>query len=243
MSRWLLGYPDQALATVHDAYRLVEELRHPLTTTITRWFVAWVQYQRGERAAAAETAARLVALAEAHGFRNWIDAGILLSHAAAKERIDPDMLTELHRRLMEGGTATFRRVFLLCVLAELCADAGRPEQGRSALASIAEADRQMFYAPEVYRIEGELLMRTAAPDAHEAERCFRAAIDIARRRAEKSLELRAAISLARLWQQQGKREEARGVLADVYGWFTEGFETRDLTAAKALLKDLEVSRA
>ena len=66
---------------------------------------------------------------------------------------------------------------------------------------------------------------------------------IARRRAEKSLELRAATSLARLWQQQGKREEARGVLADVYGWFTEGFETMDLTAAKALLKNLEVSRA
>jgi predicted ATPase len=126
----------------------------------------------------------------------------------------------------------------LCVFAQLCAEAGHAAEGLRALASIADADRLAYLAPEVHRLEGELLLCQAAPRAADAERCFRTAIDIARERSEKSLELRATASLSRLWNEQGKREEARRLLAEIYAWFTEGFDTSNLREAKALLDKL-----
>jgi predicted ATPase len=110
-------------------------------------------------------------------------------------------------------------------------DTGCPEEGRHVLASIGQEDRRAFLAAEVLRLEGEL-----HPEA--AERWFREAIALARSRAEKSLELRAATSLARLLAGRGQRDEARALLGPVYGWFTEGFTTRDLREAKALLGEL-----
>ena len=92
--------------------------------------------------------------------------------------------------------------------------------------------------PELYRIKGELLLRQAVPDELQAEACFQQALAVARRRQAKSWELRAAISLGRLWQRQGQRVEALELLALIYGWFTEGFDTADLREAKALLEEL-----
>jgi tetratricopeptide (TPR) repeat protein len=237
LSRWLLGYPDQALAAVRDAYRLVHELRHPLTTVITHWFVACIQYQRGERDAAAETTEQLVTLAAVYGFPTWTDAAIVLPHAVGKTRLGPEALAELHRRLNGMPGASWRKVFCLCVLAELYAEVN-PEEGLRVLASIGETDRHAFLAPEVSRLEGELRLRSGERAANAAERCFHTAIELARRRLEKSLELRATASLARLWGQQDRRADAHRVLADVYAWFTEGFDTTDLRAAKGLLADL-----
>ena len=109
------------------------------------------------------------------------------------------------------------------------------------LASITEEDRVAFYAPGLHRLEGELLLRRSAPAADEAERCFVRAIELARGREEKSLELRAATSLARLFSSCGRRADARALLAPVYGWFTEGFDTADLRAAKTLLNELSAA--
>jgi predicted ATPase len=89
---------------------------------------------------------------------------------------------------------------------------------------------------EMSRLQGELRLQLASPEVPQAEACFQQAIDIARRQQAKSLELRAALSLSRLWQQQGKRQAARELLAPIYGWFTEGFDTSDLQEAKALLE-------
>ena len=94
-----------------------------------------------------------------------------------------------------------------------------------------------FYEPELYRLKGALLLGQAHPDAPQAETCFHHALDIARRQPAKSFELRAAISLAHLWQSQDKRQDAYDLLAPVYGWFTEGFNTADLQEAKALLNE------
>src|SRR5262245_5569224 len=91
---------------------------------------------------------------------------------------------------------------------------------------------------ELYRLKGELLLRQTVPDAPAAEACFQQALAIARRQQAQSWQLRAAMSLNRLWQRQGKRDEARELLASIYGWFTEGFDTLDLQEAKALLEDL-----
>ena len=101
-----------------------------------------------------------------------------------------------------------------------------------------EESKRSNLLAEAYRIKGELLLRQAVPDASQAEACFQQALAIARRQQAKSWELRAAMSLGRLWQQQGKRQEACELLAPIYGWFTEGFDTADLQEAKALLEEL-----
>jgi len=97
---------------------------------------------------------------------------------------------------------------------------------------------ERWYAPELYRLKGDLLLQQHADNQAEAETCFQQAITVAQNQQAKSLELRAATSLARLWQQQGKRQEAHDLLAPVYHWFTEGFDTLDLKDAKALLDEL-----
>jgi class 3 adenylate cyclase/tetratricopeptide (TPR) repeat protein len=235
-ARWLLGYPDRAVAVVRDALRLAEDLKHPMTLTVTLTFTAMLQYQRGEREAAAETTTRLQALVDTHGFQHWNDTAVVMPAAAGKAPVTSDALDALHRRLMDIRSAAWRRVFCLCVLAELCIDEGDLTRAWKVMGSMREDDRHAFLAPEVRRIEGEILLRERS--LTEAELRFGTAIDLARQRSEKSLELRATTSLARVWQQQGKRAQARGMLAEVYGWFSEGFDTADLKAAQALLAEL-----
>jgi len=238
LTRWLLGYPDGSGDAVRDALRLVEELKHPLTTVNALWFGAWVHYQRGERDMAAAVADRAVELAGQHAFSGWTDAALSLTWVGAGRRLDMQAIAELHRRLASAwtGGAIWRQVFCLCTLAELYAEASRVDEALGALASIPEEARGAFYAPEIHRLEGELSLRRSQPATDDAEGHFRTAIDLARVRAEKSLELRAATSLARLWTSQGKHEDARRLLAGVYGWFTEGFATADLRAARSLLE-------
>jgi predicted ATPase len=129
----------------------------------------------------------------------------------------------------------------LAQMAEAYGRSGQPEAGLPLLdEALAWLDKhgEDFAAAEVYRIQGEILLQQAVPDALQAEACFQQALAVARRQQSKSLELRAAMSLARLWHQQGKRQEARELLAPVYGWFTEGFDTADLQEARALLEEL-----
>ena len=119
---------------------------------------------------------------------------------------------------------------------------GHPEDGLQALVeahTLMEQQEERYWEAEVCRLRGVLLLRQPGASQAEAEAWVQRALDVARRQEAKSLELRAAMSLARLWQQQGKRLEARELLAPVYGWFTEGFDTADLQEAKALLDELE----
>ena len=235
MVQWLLGYPSRADALIRDAQRLADELRHPLTLTVVLWTSSWLHYQRGEREAAARSAQRMHELAETHGFVHWMDASLVVPHGPQSQRLSAAALADMHERLMRVGSAVWRRAFCLCVLATLSAEAGHPEEGRRALASIGESGRQGFLAPEMIRLEGELHLRCAEPNVSAAERCFVAAIEFARRREEKSLELRATMSLVRLRRMHGGDDGARRALADVYSWFTEGFTTADLVQAKELL--------
>ena len=116
---------------------------------------------------------------------------------------------------------------------------GQTEEGLRLLAeALVVVDRDRWYEAELHRLKGELLLRQAVPDTPQAEACFQQALAVAHRQQAKSWELRAALTLSRLWQQQGKRAEARELLAPIYSWFTEGFDTPDLQGAKALLEDL-----
>jgi predicted ATPase len=127
------------------------------------------------------------------------------------------------------------------LLADVCGHRGHTAEGLQALAeahTLMEQHEERWWEAEVHRLRGVLLLRQTATPQAEAQACFQHALDVAHRQQAKSLELRAAMSLARLWQQQGKRAAARALLAPVYGWFTEGFDTVDLQEAKALLEEV-----
>jgi predicted ATPase len=131
--------------------------------------------------------------------------------------------------------------YFSALLAEVCDHLGHPEDGIQALAeahTLMQQHEERWWEAEIARLRGVLLLRQPVPQEEEAETWLQQALDVARGQEAKSLELRAAMSLARPWQQQGKQAEAHALLAPVYGWFTEGFETADLQEAKALLEEL-----
>src|SRR5262249_21913712 len=131
--------------------------------------------------------------------------------------------------------------YCLSLLAEACAEAGRLNEGLSALTealAIANEHENRFYEAETYRLKGEVLLKQDASNVAKAQNCYERAVEIARRQSAKSLELRATMSLARLLALQGRRDEARAMLAEIYNWFTEGFDTADLKDAKSLLQEL-----
>src|SRR5205823_6899358 len=133
------------------------------------------------------------------------------------------------------------RPTFLTLLAEAYAAAGQAEAGLDALAealALMDHTGERYYEADLHRLKGELLVQQAVPDAPQAEACLQQALAVARRQQAKSWELRAALSLSRLWKRQGKGTEARELLASIYGWFTEGFDTADLQEAKALLEEL-----
>ena len=133
------------------------------------------------------------------------------------------------------------RPYLLALLAEEYGKAGRTMEGLHVLAealAVMDTIEERYYEADLYRLKGALLLRHSAEQDAEAEACFHQALDVARRQEAKSLELRAAMSLSRLWQQQGKRAEAYDLLTPIYGWFAEGLDTADLQEAKALLEEL-----
>jgi tetratricopeptide (TPR) repeat protein len=236
--RWITGYPDRALRDLQDAFRLTEQLKHPLTTVITLWFAAWVHHQRGERERAFDYCGRLLELSSAHGFARWAADAEVVHGAARAGALDAKLLAECEEKLTNMPTATWRQTACHYAIADLCARNGHVAEGMRILFAIPEASRGAFLAPEFPRIEGELLLGGGTASKVDAERRFREALQLAHGRGEKSLELRAATSLARLLIAQGRRDEARETLAPVYGWFTEGFGTADLRSANALLKEL-----
>jgi predicted ATPase len=131
--------------------------------------------------------------------------------------------------------------YFLCMLAEVYGQSGQPTSGLAILAdALGRVDHtgERFYEAELHRLKGQLLLQQSSNNATEAAICFHQAISIAQNQSAKSWELRAATSLARLWQSQGQQDEARRLLNDIYSWFTEGFETADLIDAKALLEEL-----
>jgi predicted ATPase len=133
------------------------------------------------------------------------------------------------------------RPYFLALLAEAQGTLGAPGAGLTLLTealTLVDKTGERWYEPELYRLKGALLLQQSSDNHTEAEHCFQHALDVARTQQAKSFELRTATSLAHLWQQQGKRAEAHALLAPVYGWFTEGFDTADLQEAKALLEAL-----
>jgi predicted ATPase len=247
---WLLGYPDQALQRSYEALTVAEALSHPFSVAWSMYYVARAHQDRREIQPAQERAAALIAFSAKQGFPYWTAVGtVIQGWALAKQGQGEEGIA-----LIRQGLAAFRATgtelslpLFLALLSEACRKVRRLEEGLTVLAeAIAAVARGgvRFYEAELYRLKGELTLQLQV-ESHkskieEAQACFLKAINIAQRQHAKSLELRATVSLARLWQQQGKRKEARQMLAEIYSWFTEGFDTGDLKEAKALLEMLLV---
>ena len=244
---WYLGYPDQALKRIQDALTLAQQLAHPYSLVHALDFAAWLHQYRRERRRTQEQAEADMTLATEHGIAFFFTHGtILRGWALVAQGQGEEGMAQIRQ-----GLATYRatgaeveRPYWLALLAEAYGKSGQGEEGLRLLAeALAEVDKNgwRFCEAELYRLKGELLLVLPAENDAEAEACFQQSLAIARRQQAKSWELRAATSLARLWQQQGKRQEAYDLLAPVYGWFTEGFDTADLKDAKTLLETLSRS--
>ena len=238
LARWFLGYPERATAAIHDALDIAKNLAHPRTMTMTLSTAAVLAYQMGDHDAARRFAEQMIALAKAHDIPQQIDGGlVILACAEARQYGNCQRLNELYELLTRlESPAAWRRVINLPLLAECLGEVGEVDRALTVLDAIPPEHRELIAAPEIRRVHGELLLRRNERD--HGERQLRDAIEMARRRSERILELRAAMSLARLWQQTGRRDEGYQMLVEIYGWFTEGFDTADLRAAKALLDEL-----
>jgi tetratricopeptide (TPR) repeat protein len=240
---WHLGYPDQALQRIDDALTLAQQFSHFHSLAFALGFAARLHQFRREEQLARERAEAVMTLATEQGFPFWLAVGMGVRGWTLAEQGQ-----------MEEGIAQMRqsRTSFLApyALAEAYGKVGQVEKGLTVLAkalAFVEKTGMRVNEAELYRLKGELLLAQEVcglpavgfrEKTEKAEECFQKAIEIAQRQQAKSLELRAVISLSRLWQQQGKRTEAHQMLTETYSWFTEGFDTKDLQEAKALLEEL-----
>ncbi|MBI3798113.1 MAG: AAA family ATPase [Deltaproteobacteria bacterium] len=249
LALWHLGYPDQAQKSIHEALAQAQELSNPFSLAFALNFAAVLHQFRQERQAVRERAEALIMLSSEQGFVYFLANGLILRGWAEAERGQAEEgIAQMHEGLAahRATGAEIRRPFYLALLAEAYGKRGQAEEGLALLAEaldLVNKTGERFSEAELYRLKGTLTLQSKVPGPksqveEEAEGYFRKAIDIARRQQAKSLELRAAMSLARLWQQQGKKEEARRMLAEIYNWFTEGFDAADLQEAKVLLEEL-----
>ena len=249
---WHLGYPNQALEGSREALNVAQELSHPFSLAYTLYMSALINQFCREVNAVEKLVERVIRLATERGFPFWLALGTILRGWSLSEKGEIEEGIEQMRQglgAFRASGAQFLITFLLSLLAEGHGKAGRAEEGLTILSealNLVEENGECMWEAELYRLKGELLKASSSGSSskqkadieNEVEECFIKALDTARSQRAKSLELRAAVSMSRLWSRQGKKEEAKKLLAEVYGWFTEGFDTADLKEAKALLDEL-----
>ena len=242
---WLLGYPDHALRRSRESLALARELSHPSTMANVLFFAAWFHQHRGEWQTVQARVEEGMTLATERGFSRWLAQatflqGRVLVERGQKEAGIAQMVKALATERAGIGLARWNALFA-ALLAEAYGKTERTSEGLKVVneeLANARVTECCCYEAELHRIKGELLLRETAADEQQAEACFHNALKVSRSQSAKSLELRAAMSIGRLLQRQGKRTEAQNLLTDVYGWFTEGFDTADLKQAKTLLDEI-----
>lgn len=241
---WLLGYPDQAVAQSKIACELARPLSHPLSLTVALYYAGRIHLCRRDVTATHELAQAALELATEHEFGLWIPTShFLLGWVLAAQGQWLEGLSHMRTGIeatQQTGTILPLPLYL-AVLAEMAAQAGQITMGlqlvSDGLATVAQT-RLEFYEAELYRVQGELLLRQDGAAASEAEASFQHALRVARRQQARALELRAALSLGRLWQAQGQPARALDLLTGIANWFTEGFDTVDFQEARELLATL-----
>jgi predicted ATPase len=241
---WLSGYPEQALARLHDTLASAHELSHSDSLASTRYWAAFDSQLRRDAQAVHEHAEAAVTLSTEQGFPLWLAGGtILRGWALAMQGQGEEGMAQVHQGIAawRATGAVLHIPYFCTLLADVAAHLGHTADGLQALTeacTLVEQHEERYWEAEVCRLRGVLLLRQPGTSQAEVEAWLQRALDVARRQEAKSLELRAAMSLSRLWQQQGKQDAARALLVPVYGWFTEGFDTADLQEAKGILKEL-----
>jgi class 3 adenylate cyclase/predicted ATPase len=241
---WMLGYPEQARQKITEALRLAETLAQPHILASTLVIATHLHQLRREVRTTHTQAEAVMALATEQGFPFWLaEATIFLGWALAAQGRGAEGTAQIQHGLATRqaiGLELTQPVFLT-LLAEAYERVEQPTAGLTVLTDAltrVDTTGERWREADLDRLRGELLLAVSVANCREAEACFRQALEVARQQQAKSWELRAAMSLSRLWQRQGKRDEARQLLAPIYGWFTEGFDTADLQEAKALLEAL-----
>ncbi len=244
LTRWALGHPDQAVQKSHESIAAAETLAHPYSLCMALCFAAVLHALRRDEDRITELAETMISLATEHGFPTFLGAGAFFrAYDAATNQPAAGLVREMQgelARLAGAGTRAGATLFLR-LLADIEVRTGQRDAGLATLAGAFDVSNRLgerFVEADLHRGKGEILLLEDESAQPEAEACFHRAIEIARSQEAKSLELRAATSLARLWQRQGRRTAARDLLAPIYDWFTEGFDTQDLKDAKALLEEL-----
>ena len=239
---WILGYPDQALKLSEAALTWAQQLAHPFSMTFPLTWSVIVYRLRGEWQAALDRAQTLAALATEQGFQQLIGEATRLQGMLQAMLGNQAGITQM----LQGGAIRARtgarmRNSHRVLNAEAYRIINQPEEGLRVIneaSLVSKETGECVFESELYRVKGELLITLSGNNQTEAEQCFHKALEIAASQQAKSWELKSATSLARLWQSQDRRQEAYDLLAPVYGWFTEGFDTADLREAKALLEAL-----
>jgi class 3 adenylate cyclase/predicted ATPase len=239
---WLRGFPAAAQRHANQAVSLAEELRDSLSLAWALGTRAQVHQVMREVQPAVEAAEGAIARAE--GFPNvllW--AQIVRGWAVAQLGKTDEGVDQIREAIggLSAGPGKIWRTYFLAQLAEACGRADRISEGLAVIAEALEFIQQSgerWWEAEILRLQGELLLKQNDSNAAEAQSCFEQAIQVARKQGAKSLELRTLMSLSRLWQRLGKTRQAQAQLAEIYSWFTEGFDTPDLKDAKALLEQL-----
>jgi predicted ATPase len=245
MALWLLGYPDRAVQKIHEAVTLGHELSQPSSEVLALHFAAMLHQCRREARAVLDYAEQSVAISAEHGFSFWHAGGLVLRGWALYECGSGAEGRVVLRQGLEAwlatGSVTYQ-TYYLALLVEILGQDGQSEQGLKVLddaQALVERTSERFFQAELHRLQGELVLSAATADGLEqAEACFQKALAVARQQDARSLELRTRSSLARLYQKQARRDEARRVLEQGYAWFREGFDTRDLQEAKRLRGEL-----
>jgi predicted ATPase len=239
-----LGHPDRALALCQEAVALAKRLEHPLSLANALFQAGVVHFERSEIDRTRERSGDLLGLAERLGFPLYLALGRFFRGWTRVESEEVEAgLVDMQQALGElaGLGSGIGAPQALFQLAKCLRKVGRYEQGLGTLAlgiARAEVQGQHYYDAELHRLRAEILLDMNGNGTEEAEALFGQSLEVARRQEAKSFELRTATSLARLWQRQGKHADARALLAPVYAWFAEGFDTHDLTDAKAVLEGL-----
>jgi len=245
---WLLGYPDKARGTGHAAVELGVKAAHPFSHAYALLWTSIVHVMRREHERARELAEAAIAISEEQGFAFLLGGSRLIRGWA---RFDPRRAdAEIEQAIVEfrQGLDQLSKVDnrvcapqILGYLAAIYRDVGRVEEALEtvdAALAMSKTTHQSYWDAELHRIKGETLLQKHGEAHAPAERLFHRALEVSRHQQARSLELRAAMSLCRLWQKRGTRSQARALLAPIYDWFTEGFETADLKEAKELLDEL-----
>jgi adenylate cyclase len=242
---WSLGYPDQALKLCNEACAIAQSRASRHSQAFAEAYVANVHSMRREALATQESAERLIALSSEQGFPLWLGIGTTFRGSAIARQGRYEEGIALIREGVAATSATGTRMIrprACLLLADACIEAGRFGEALDALteAQTLVIQREHRVCAAIEQLKGMLLSRSDASKAAQAENCFRFAIEMARKFNDKMTELQATTGLARLLASGGGRDKARAMLADIYIWFTEGFDTADLKEAKALLDELSV---